>query len=356
MPLVAAAGAPPSPATRCPRESSWTPRGTSTASCHVDADARTAVVEPGAVLDAITEAARKYGLRFGPDPSTHSRATIGGSIGNNACGSRALGYGRTADNVIDLHVLAGVGSAVHRPALRRRGSALTATRGGPEAALLREPARRGQRAAGGHQDGVRPVHPAGVRLLAGAPAAGERDGPGPVPGRDRGTPGADPAGDRPPGRGAEGHRADRARLRRHGRGRRRRCPASCRTAPVALEGLDSRLVEVVRTRRGPAAVPDLPRGGGWLFVETTGETAAEAADAASKLAGGGELPRQRGVYRPAGRGAMADPRGRRRAWRAHPGQRPRLAWLGGLGGPAGRPARLHPRTAGADGLRTGSTG
>ena len=35
-------------------------------------------------------------LRFGPDPSTHTRCTIGGMIGNNACGSRALGYGRTA--------------------------------------------------------------------------------------------------------------------------------------------------------------------------------------------------------------------------------------------------------------------
>ena len=31
------------------------------------------------------------GLRFGPDPSTHTRCTIGGMIGNNACGSRALG-------------------------------------------------------------------------------------------------------------------------------------------------------------------------------------------------------------------------------------------------------------------------
>ena len=71
----------------------------------VDPDTRTAVVQPGAVLDDITRAAAPYGLRFGPDPSTHARATIGGSIGNNACGSRALAYGRTADNVIALDVL-----------------------------------------------------------------------------------------------------------------------------------------------------------------------------------------------------------------------------------------------------------
>ena len=37
---------------------------------------------------------------MGPDPSTHNRCTIGGMIGNNACGPRALGYGKTADNVI----------------------------------------------------------------------------------------------------------------------------------------------------------------------------------------------------------------------------------------------------------------
>ena len=37
-------------------------------------------------------------------------------------------------------------------------------------------------------------------------------------------------------------------------------PALLPHAPVALEGMDARLVEVVRTRRGAAAVPDLPRG------------------------------------------------------------------------------------------------
>src|SRR5690606_10062267 len=37
--------------------------------------------------------------------------------------------------------------------------------------------------------------------------------------------------------------------------------------PIAAEGLDARIVEVVRRLRGAAAVPELPRGGGWLFVE-----------------------------------------------------------------------------------------
>jgi len=65
----------------------------------IDPDSRTAVVQPGVVHADLQRAAAPYGLRFGPDPSTHPRCTIGGMIGNNACGSRALGYGRTVDNV-----------------------------------------------------------------------------------------------------------------------------------------------------------------------------------------------------------------------------------------------------------------
>src|SRR3712207_4118081 len=75
----------------------------------VDADARTATVQPGVVQAALQAAAKPAGLRFGPDPSTHNRCTIGGMIGNNACGSRALGYGRTSDNVVGLDVVTGAG-------------------------------------------------------------------------------------------------------------------------------------------------------------------------------------------------------------------------------------------------------
>ena len=50
----------------------------------------------------LQRAATAQGLRFGPDPSTHTRCTVGGMIGNNACGSRALAYGRTSDNVVAL--------------------------------------------------------------------------------------------------------------------------------------------------------------------------------------------------------------------------------------------------------------
>jgi len=75
----------------------------------VDPEARTAKVQPGVILDDLQRAVQKYGLRFGPEPSTHSRCTLGGMIGNNACGSRALAYGKTAGNVIELEVLCGNG-------------------------------------------------------------------------------------------------------------------------------------------------------------------------------------------------------------------------------------------------------
>ncbi|MFH9549298.1 FAD-binding and (Fe-S)-binding domain-containing protein, partial [Streptomyces sp. NPDC017435] len=70
----------------------------------LDPGARTAVVQPGLVLDRLQEAAAPHGLRFGPDPSTHSRCTLGGMIGNNACGSHSVAWGTTADAVRELEV------------------------------------------------------------------------------------------------------------------------------------------------------------------------------------------------------------------------------------------------------------
>ncbi|MFH8661047.1 FAD-binding and (Fe-S)-binding domain-containing protein [Streptomyces afghaniensis] len=71
----------------------------------LDPEARTAVVQPGLVLDRLQEAAAPHGLRFGPDPSTHSRCTLGGMIGNNSCGSHSVAWGTTADSVRELDVI-----------------------------------------------------------------------------------------------------------------------------------------------------------------------------------------------------------------------------------------------------------
>ncbi|MFI5798628.1 FAD-binding and (Fe-S)-binding domain-containing protein [Streptomyces sp. NPDC051677] len=71
----------------------------------VDPDARTCVVEPGIVLDALNRRLADHGLQFGPKPSTHSHCALGGMIGNNSCGSSAQAYGKTVDNVRRLEVL-----------------------------------------------------------------------------------------------------------------------------------------------------------------------------------------------------------------------------------------------------------
>ena len=71
----------------------------------IDPKARIARVEPGVVCDVLCDAASPYGLTFGPDPSTHNRCTLGGMIGNNACGSHSVAWGKTVDNVHTLDVL-----------------------------------------------------------------------------------------------------------------------------------------------------------------------------------------------------------------------------------------------------------
>jgi FAD/FMN-containing dehydrogenase/Fe-S oxidoreductase len=71
----------------------------------VDAAARIARVEPGAVCDALRAAAEAHGLTFAPDPATHSRCTLGGMIGNNSCGPHSVMAGKTVDNIERLEVL-----------------------------------------------------------------------------------------------------------------------------------------------------------------------------------------------------------------------------------------------------------
>src|SRR3546814_13852611 len=50
----------------------------------------------------------------------------------------------------------------------------------------------------------------------------------------------------------------------------------------ACEGLDARIVDVVRA--AGAAVPDLPRGAGWLFVEVGATAVPEATSMAIRVA------------------------------------------------------------------------
>jgi FAD/FMN-containing dehydrogenase len=71
----------------------------------LDPTSRRATVQAGIVLDRLQEAAAAHGLMFGADPSTHACCTLGGMIGNNACGVHSLSAGKTVDNVEELEVL-----------------------------------------------------------------------------------------------------------------------------------------------------------------------------------------------------------------------------------------------------------
>lgn len=70
----------------------------------VDEDARTCVVQPGIVLDELNRQLAPTGLRFGPEPATHANCTIGGMTGNNSCGATAQAYGKVVDNIARLEV------------------------------------------------------------------------------------------------------------------------------------------------------------------------------------------------------------------------------------------------------------
>ncbi|KUM36393.1 FAD-binding and (Fe-S)-binding domain-containing protein [Arthrobacter sp. EpRS71] len=74
----------------------------------IDAVGGTANVEAGVVLATLTKESEKATggtLTFAPDPSSKNRATIGGAIGNDACGNHSVRYGRTSDHVVEIDVI-----------------------------------------------------------------------------------------------------------------------------------------------------------------------------------------------------------------------------------------------------------
>src|SRR5579863_5457291 len=79
----------------------------------VNAAERWARVEPGIVLDELNAQMAPLGLRFAPDISTASRATIGGMMANNSCGARSVLYGKTIDHVLEQTVALSDGSVAH---------------------------------------------------------------------------------------------------------------------------------------------------------------------------------------------------------------------------------------------------
>lgn len=59
-------------------------------------------VQPGVIRDELNQVLASHGLFFGPETSTSNRATLGGMLGNNSCGSNSIAYGSTRDHVVEV--------------------------------------------------------------------------------------------------------------------------------------------------------------------------------------------------------------------------------------------------------------
>ncbi len=263
----------------------------------LDPHARTAVVEPGTVHATVQAAARGHGLRLGPDPSTHSRCTVGGMVGNNACGARALGYGRTSDNVLGLEVLTAAGDtlrlvapqqgAAPTPPLPEVVSAARALVAGHLDVVRTEFGRFGRQVSGYALEHLLPERGGDLtRTLVGSEGTLAlvqqvtlrlvRD----EPHRALVVLGF-------PDVGAA---ADAA-------------PATLAAHPTACEGIDRRLLEPLfrSGRRRASAFPD---GGAMLLVELAGEDPAEVRDRAARLVRGVRASQGRVVEDPAEAAAL----------------------------------------------------
>ena len=76
----------------------------------VDTEAQSVTTQPGISVAMLNQQLSKHGLMLGPDPASADRATVGGSVGNNATGSHSILYGMMADNVRGAEAILADGS------------------------------------------------------------------------------------------------------------------------------------------------------------------------------------------------------------------------------------------------------
>lgn len=240
----------------------------------IDAEARTAVVDPGVIQSDLSIAAGPSGLKFGPDPSTFNRCTIGGMIGNNACGPRALGYGKTADNVLGLRCVTGGGEDLvlgGDDATRVEDSpTLTGLKtlvGANLETIRTQFGRFGRQVSGYSLEHLLPENGFDVaRFLAGTE--------GTLVAITEATVRlvADPP---------------RSLLVALGYASMDRAADDAMTilefSPTACEGLDRRLVRIVQQKQGVGSVPRLPAGDGWMLVEISGTDSGEVRGRAEEM-------------------------------------------------------------------------
>lgn len=277
----------------------------------VDASARTAYVQPGIALTELqkhVEQATAGSLTFAPDPSSKSRATVGGAIGNDACGNHSVRYGRTSDHITALDLVTADG---HRLTATSDGVRATDPTDAPAAtaadritAELRaltdehlaefrlELARFPRQVSGYHLANLLPengfhvartlvgsegtcavIVAATVSLVPVAPSAmllclGYAD------------------------------LVDAARDN----------SLILRYSPAAIEGIDALIVDTMRHLRGADSVQGLPAGNAWLYVDLDGEDRAEVkargAALVAELQAAGRLIEARVVADPGERASL----------------------------------------------------
>ncbi|MGI5373351.1 FAD-binding and (Fe-S)-binding domain-containing protein [Streptomyces sp. CA-251387] len=274
----------------------------------IDPAAGTARVEAGVILDALRGAAAPHGLTFGPDPSSHSRCTLGGMIGNDACGNRSVRHGRTSGHIEALEIVTADGvravadrtglraadpndehavervarleADVHRliednlaPIRTELGRVPRQVSGYQLHHLLPEHGFDMARALVGTEGSCAVVTAATVRLVATAQASTLL------------TLGYDDVVDA----------ADDV-------------PEILRWNPTAVEGMDEAIVATMRARRGADSVTGLPEGRAWLYVELDGDdqdaVGARAAELLDVLKARGRMTGGRVVRSPAERRAL----------------------------------------------------
>jgi FAD/FMN-containing dehydrogenase/Fe-S oxidoreductase len=76
----------------------------------IDANSKTAIVQPGVIRDELNHILKSEKLMVGPNTSTANRAMLGGMIGNNSCGSTSIVFGNMRDHIVKLKTILSDGS------------------------------------------------------------------------------------------------------------------------------------------------------------------------------------------------------------------------------------------------------
>ncbi|MBD8043369.1 FAD-binding oxidoreductase [Arthrobacter sp. Sa2BUA2] len=252
----------------------------------IDEATGTVAVDPGVVLAVLSrevEQATGNRFTFAPDPSSKNRATVGGALGNDACGNHSVRYGRTSDHVTEIDVVTADGARLTATATglhatdpadsfsERRAAALAA--GLQELAHANladfrvELGRIQRQVSGYHLANLLPEHGFNVaRALVGsegtcAVIVGARMKLVPKPASALLV--------------CLGY-ADVVEAARD-------IETILEFSPAAVEGIDEAIVDTMRFRRGAGSVTGLPAGKAWLYVDLDGDDPASVQAAADRL-------------------------------------------------------------------------